>query len=209
MMETKLEYYFKKIKEFPLPEIFAVKDVCNIHKKKTELLEKLCKNEAVVIDKSTKVKEGVVIEGPVWIGKNCVIGPHAFIRKGTIIGDNCEIGRIEIKGSVIMNNVKAHHHGYIGDSVIGDGVNVGAGVVFTNFKLHGADIVVEGKNIGRKFGAIVGDNTSIGCNTVTAPGTFIGPDVWIYSLCSLNGFIPKNSIVKHKPVHEVVDKQLG
>ena len=103
------------------------------------------------IDNGTKIGTFVEIQKNTFIGKNCKIGPHAYIRKGTIIGDNCEIGRAEVKGSVIMNGVKAHHHCYIGDSIIGDNVNIGAGVVLTNFKLGGKMIKLGDVEIGRKF----------------------------------------------------------
>lgn len=202
-METKPGYYFKKISEFNFPDIFAVKNVWETLEKKNEFL----KDKDTVIDPTTKIKEGVVIEGPVYIGKNCTIGPHAYIRKNTIIGDNCKIGRMEIKSSIIMNNVKAHHTGYIGDSIIGEGTNIGAGVVLTNYKLGGRVIKLGDIELGKKFGAVIGDHTSIGCNTTTMPGTFIGHNVWIYPLCTVNGFVPENTIVKHKQPHEVVEKK--
>ena len=174
-IEFDVNYYFVK-KEFPFKELFSSNDVTLFLKEK----ERFLTGDSVFVDPSTHVKEGVVIEGPVWIGKNCVIGPHAYIRKGTIIGDNCEIGRAEIKNSILLDGVKAHHHCYIGDSIIGNHVNVGAGVILSNFKFEGAEIKVDGKSLGRKFGAVIGDNVNIGCNAVLAPGTFVGANVWIY-----------------------------
>ena len=218
-METEPKYYFKKIREFPFPELFNAKKVWEILGKKDGVLKKLkSKVDVKVLDdvhisgdvvilEGTVLKPGTVIEGPVYIGKDCVIGPHAYIRKNTIIGNNCEIGRMEVKGSVIMNNVKAHHHGYIGDSIVGDSVNIGAGVVLTNFKFGGSDIKLGEINLGRKFGAVLGDGTSLGCNTCTMPGTFIGPETWIYPNCNVNGFVPENMIVKHKQPHEIVGKK--
>jgi bifunctional UDP-N-acetylglucosamine pyrophosphorylase/glucosamine-1-phosphate N-acetyltransferase len=218
-METKPEYYFKKIKGFPVKEIFNTNSVIDILKKKDEFLSKLSTkvegwidsnsnwSGKIFVGKDTIIKHGVTIEGPVYIGKNCKIGPGAYIRKNTIIGDCCELGRIEIKGSVIMNNVKAHHHGYIGDSIIGDEVNIGAGVVLTNFKFGGKMIRWGDIEIGRKFGAVIGDESSIGCNTCTMPGTFLGPNVWVYPNCNVSGFVPKNMIIKHKQPHELVEKK--
>jgi NDP-sugar pyrophosphorylase family protein len=215
-METKPGYYFKKIKEFPVAGLFSVSNVLEIFKKRDEFLSQIKKpkiegwidetshwNGNIVVGKDTRIFHSV-IEGPVWIGENCRIGPNAHIRKGTIIGNNCEIGKIEIKGSILMNNVKAHHHGYIGDSILGDSVNVGAGVVTTNLKLSGEAI---GKTGMKKIGAIIGDNVHLGSNVTTTPGTFIGPETWIYPNVILRGFVPENKIVKHKPVYEIVEKK--
>lgn len=216
MMETKVEYYFKKIKEFPLAELFETKDVSEVFKKRDEFINALKKPKidgwidetshwtgSVAVGKGTRVFHSV-IEGPVWIGENCRIGPNAHLRKGTIIGDNCEIGKTEIKGSILMNNVKSHHHGYIGDSILGDSVNVGAGVVTTNLKLSGAPEKYTGM---KKIGAIVGDNVHLGSNITTTPGTFIGPDSWIYPNVILRGFVAADKIVKNKPSYEIIDKK--
>ena len=203
-MDLSIDYFFRK-KDFPFKEIFDAENVLSILKIKDEILSK--QTEKVFIDPSTTVKEGVVIEGRVYIGKNCVIGPHAYIRNGTIIGDNCGIGRAEIKNSVIMNGSKVPHHCYIGDSVLGCDVNMGAGTVLANFKFEGKDIIVDGMNVGRKFGAIIGDDVSIGCNTTCSPGTLIGPNTWTYQLSSIRGFIPEDSIVKCRIEQEIVEKK--
>ena len=200
-------------------DIFDNQNVFDIMKSKDRILDSLAMDinaeipadteisGDVVIMPGVKIKPGVVIEGPVYIGKNSVIGPHAFIRRGTIIGENCEIGRAEIKGSVLMNNVKAHHHCYVGDSVIGNDVNIGAGVVLANFKFEGSDVIIDGKTAGKKFGAVLGDCASVGCNTTCAPGTLIGAGCWIYPLSLVRGFVPENSIFKCRVEQEIVKKR--
>ncbi|MCD6547695.1 MAG: glucose-1-phosphate thymidylyltransferase [Nanoarchaeota archaeon] len=212
-METKPSYFFKKIKDFCFPEIFDVENVWEILKKKNEVLSKL-KPEIkgslgknvhfegnVVIEEGTRVLHNCIIEGPVFIGKNCVIGPNAHIRGSTMVGDNCKIGKAEIKGSVIMNNVRADHFGYVGDSVLGDSSHLGAGVVTANFRFDGKNVKVNGKDIGlRKFGAVVGDNTQVGVNATLFPGTLIGSNSWIYPGAIVRGFIPENVIVKHNEI---------
>ncbi len=214
-METKLSYYFKKIKEFPFPEIFDVETILEILKKKDELLSKFEKSEIkgslgknvhfdgiVIIEQGSRILHNSIIEGPVYIGKNCVIGPSAHIRGGTVIGNNCKIGKAEIKGCVIMNNVRADHFGYIGDSILGDSTHLGAGVVTANLRFdnkptHGL----------RKLGVVLGDNSQIGVNSTTLPGTFIGPNTWIYPGAVVRCFVPENSILKWKPDLEIIEKK--
>lgn len=212
-MEMSPKYYFKKIKEFPFPEIFNVKNVWEALIKKDEILSKfensrmkgsLGKNvhfeKVVIVEEGSRVLHNSIIEGPVYIGKNCVIGPSAHIRKNTIIGNNCKIGKTEVKGCVIMNNVRADHFGYVGDSILGDSSHFGAGVVVANLRFDGRNVI---GNL-RKFGAVVGDNTQIGANATIFPKTFIGPNCWIYPGVCVKGFVPKNKIVKQ---NEIVDRK--
>ena len=216
-MSAKPDFYFKKIKEFPFPEIFDVKNVWEILKKKDEVLSKFKKSEIkgtmgknvhfegiVIIEQGSRILHNSIIEGPVYIGKNCTIGPSAHIRGGTIIGDNCKVGKAEIKGSVVMNNVRADHFGYIGDSILGDNSHLGAGAVTANFRFDNKNVE---KTELRKFGVVLGDNSQIGVNATTLPGTFIGPNSWIYPASIVRDFIPENSILKWKPELEVVEKK--
>lgn len=203
-METKPDYYFKNISQSPFKEIFNVNFIWEVLKRKDDFLEEVSGGNAVV-DPTVEIKEGCVIEKPCWIGENCVIGPSAYIRKNTVIGKNCKI-RGEVKNSVICDNTNIPHHSYVGDSVFGSNVNFAAGAITTNFKFDGSNIEVKGKNLGRKFGAVIGDNVKVGSNVVTAPGTFIGPDTWIYPLSFVRGFVPENSIIKNKPNLEIVKK---
>lgn len=135
----------------------------------------------VIIGKNTIVKSGSYIEGPVVIGENCAIGPNCFIRPNTSIGNNCRIGLSEIKNSIIMDNVTSKHFAYIGESIIGENVNIGAGSVIadlrhdnTNVKSLYDEQLVD--TYRRKFGAVIGDNTKLGINTSVYPGRKIWPD---------------------------------
>jgi len=145
------------------------------------------------VGKGTVVRPYSVIEDS-YVGENCVIGPHAYVRKGCIILDEVQIGRAEVKGSILMKGVKAHHHSYVGDSILGERVNVAAGFITANLRFDGKDVKVEGHETGlRKFGAILGDEVKTGVNAVTLPGTLVGPESWIYPLTIVGGFHPRGS----------------
>jgi UDP-N-acetylglucosamine diphosphorylase / glucose-1-phosphate thymidylyltransferase / UDP-N-acetylgalactosamine diphosphorylase / glucosamine-1-phosphate N-acetyltransferase / galactosamine-1-phosphate N-acetyltransferase len=137
---------------------------------------------AVRIEKGALIKSGSYIEGPVCIKENSVIGPNAFVRGRTIIGINSKIGNgVEIKNSIINDNVNVAHLSYIGDSIIDDNCNIGAGTVFANLRFdnQNVNVLVKDKKIdtGRiKFGSILGENVSIGVNCSLMPGTTISSD---------------------------------
>jgi bifunctional UDP-N-acetylglucosamine pyrophosphorylase/glucosamine-1-phosphate N-acetyltransferase len=101
---------------------------------------------------------GTYIKGNVIIGENCLIGPNCYLRGNTSIGNGCHIGQaVEIKNSVIMDNAKVPHLSYIGDSVIGENSNLGAGTITANLKHDNKNVrsVVKGKIVDtgrRKFG---------------------------------------------------------
>jgi UDP-N-acetylglucosamine diphosphorylase/glucosamine-1-phosphate N-acetyltransferase len=136
---------------------------------------------AVSIGKGTTVKPGSVIEGPVYIGENCDIGPNCWIRPYSVIGDGCKVGQgSEIKGSILMNGAKAPHQNYVGDSVVGEGANLGCGTVTANFRHDGGNhcSMVNGKLVDtgrRKLGAIIGDDVHTGIHTSIYPGRKLWP----------------------------------
>jgi bifunctional UDP-N-acetylglucosamine pyrophosphorylase/glucosamine-1-phosphate N-acetyltransferase len=139
-------------------------------------------NGKVIIEKGSVIKNGVRIEGPAYIGKDCVIGPNAFIRKYTCIGDGCRVGQaVEIKNSIIGQGTFVPHLSYVGDSVIGDNCNFGARTIVANLRHDGANVktMVKGELIDtkrRKFGAVIGDNVKAGIGTLIYPGRKIWPD---------------------------------
>ncbi|HJX12348.1 MAG TPA: bifunctional sugar-1-phosphate nucleotidylyltransferase/acetyltransferase [Dehalococcoidales bacterium] len=137
----------------------------------------------VVIGKGTAVRSGAYIVGPVIIGEDCEVGPNCYIRPSTAIGDGCHIGAaVEIKNSIIMRGTKVPHHNYVGDSVIGEECNLGAGTKIANLRLDKKNIFAGGIDTGRrKLGAIIGDrvetgiNASINVGAIIGNNTFIGP----------------------------------
>lgn len=135
--------------------------------------------DLISIGKETVIEPGAYIEGPTVIGSGCQIRHSAYIRGNVITGDRCVIGHSsEIKHSIFLNDAKAPHFNYVGDTILGNHVNLGAGVICANFRLDHGEVVVEiGKEQHRtgtkKFGAIIGDGSQIGCNSVTNPGVLL------------------------------------
>ncbi|NGX56535.1 MAG: Bifunctional protein GlmU [Candidatus Anoxychlamydiales bacterium] len=157
----------------------------------------------ISIGKNTLIEPGAYIKGPCIIGDNCEIRHSAYIRGNVIVGNNCIIGHsTEIKNSIFLNNTSAAHFAYIGDSIIGNNVNIGAGVKLANSRLDKKNIKIRENSISlfdtkrNKLGSIIGDNTQIGCNSVLNPGTLIEKDAIIYGSINVSGYIPKKSIVK-------------
>ena len=133
--------------------------------------------------KGTEILSGTYIKGNVVIGENCSIGPNCYLRGNTSIGNGCHIGQaVEIKNSIIMDNARVPHLSYIGDSVIGEDSNLGAGTITANLrhdnKNVGSDVKGEIVDTGRrKFGTIIADDVHTGINTVIYPGRKIWPGV--------------------------------
>ncbi len=134
----------------------------------------------VEIGEGTVVRSGSYIIGPVKIGKNSRIGPNCLIRPYTSIGDNCHIGNaVEVKNSIIMDSSNTPHLNYVGDSIIGENSNLGAGTITANLRHDRGNIKVEIKgkleDSGRhKLGAIIGHNVKTGINVSIYPGRKIG-----------------------------------
>ena len=163
-------------------------------------------DEFVWVGKGTKIEKTVLVKGPAIIGHDCEIRQCAFIRENVIIGNECIIGNsTELKNSLLFNKVQVPHFNYVGDSILGYKAHLGAGVICSNLKSDGTAVkLVHGNgfiNTGlRKFGAIVGDNVEVGCNSVLNPGTVIGRSSIIYPLTSVRGYIPENHILKNNNV---------
>jgi bifunctional UDP-N-acetylglucosamine pyrophosphorylase/glucosamine-1-phosphate N-acetyltransferase len=135
----------------------------------------------VAIGPGTRILPGVFIEGNVVIGADCKIGPNCYLRGNTSIGDRCHIGQsVEIKNSLILSSTNVGHLSYVGDSVLGERVNLGAGTTTSNLRHDGGNhrsmvggvLVDTGR---RKFGTIVGDGVHTGIQTTIYPGRKFWP----------------------------------
>ncbi len=146
-----------------------------------EVEENVVIKGSVAIGKNTVIKSGSYIVGPVIIGQNCKIGPNCYIRPYTAIGDGCHIGNaVEVKNCIIMKGSKLPHHNYVGDSIIGEECNFGAGTKVANLRLDKKEIWVADINTGRrKLGAIIGDRVETGINASINVGSLIGNNTFI------------------------------
>jgi bifunctional UDP-N-acetylglucosamine pyrophosphorylase/glucosamine-1-phosphate N-acetyltransferase len=143
------------------------------------------------IGRGTRIRSGSYIEGPVIIGEGCDIGPNCFIRPVTAIEDGCHIGSaVEIKNSIIMKGTKVPHQNYVGDSIMGENCNLGAGTKIANLRLDKKDAI---DGCRRKLGAIFGDNVSTGINSCINVGTHIGDNSIVGPGAVASGDIGPNS----------------
>ncbi len=140
----------------------------------------IIKNE-IALHNSAVVEEGAVIKGPALISEGCFIGAGSYLRDGVFLGKNVSIGPgCEIKSSIIFTGSRIAHFNFIGDSIIGNDVNFEAGAVGANHYNERKDKIIYIKynsdiiNTGvQKFGALVGDHSRIGANSVLSPGTIL------------------------------------
>lgn len=134
---------------------------------------------SVAVGKGTIIRSGAYITGPVIIGNNCDIGPNCYIRSATTIGNNVRIGNaVEVKNSIVMNGTHIGHLSYVGDSIIGERCNFGAGTKVANLRHDNRTIMVElaGKRFNsgrRKLGVIMGDYVHTGINSMMNVGATI------------------------------------
>ena len=181
-------------------------------------LHNLCKGVAwvgadVFIGEGTVLEDGVMIKGPAIIGRNCQVRHNAYLREHVIVGDNCVVGNsTELKHALLFNHSQAPHYNYIGDSILGYKAHLGAGVKISNLKVIRNTVMVEhqGQRIEtglRKFGALIGDRTEIGCNAVLNPGSILGRDSLVYPNVNWRGVLPSGHIAKNRAPVEVVERK--
>jgi len=140
---------------------------------------------AVTVAESARVRSGAYVEGPVFIGEGSDVGPNCYIRAFTSIGEGVRIGNgCEVKNSLVMDGVHVGHLSYIGDSVIGEGCNLGAGTVTANLRLDDGSVKMLVKGVvvdsgRRKLGVVLGDGVKSGIGALFMPGVKVGCNSWI------------------------------
>ncbi len=158
--------------------------------------------EHILIEEEALVEPGAYIAGPAIIGRGAVVRHGAYVRGNTLAGRGSVIGHAtETKNTIFLPESKAAHFAYVGDSILGNRVNLGAGTKLANFRLGGGTIKlrIERELISterNKLGAILGDDCQLGCNCVCNPGTLLGPRCAVRPLTNVQGYHPARSQLK-------------
>ncbi len=166
--------------------------------------------EHIWVAKNAKVAPTAFLNGPLIINEEAEIRHCAFIRGNAIVGKGAVVGNsTELKNVVLFNKVQVPHYNYVGDSILGYKSHMGAGSITSNVKSDKTLVVVKGgsEEIAtglKKFGAMLGDEVEVGCNSVLNPGTVVGRNSNIYPLSMVRGVVPAKSIYKNK--NEIVEK---
>lgn len=160
--------------------------------------------ENVWIAKNANVFPSAYVNGPCIIDEDAEVRHCAFIRGNAIVGKGAVVGNsTELKNVILFNKVQVPHYNYVGDSILGFKAHMGAGSITSNVKSDKTLVIVknDSENIEtglKKFGAMLGDNVEVGCNSVLNPGTVIGRGSNIYPTSSVRGVVPANSIYKNQ-----------
>ncbi|MCI9435169.1 MAG: hypothetical protein HFI86_07870 [Bacilli bacterium] len=232
-MNFKIDYYFTEIEN---DEIFyklinnkkEVLEIFDASYKFIEAIKEKNKQEintnkigenvkiigSVYIGEGTEIGHNCIIEGPVYIGKHCKLLYNAYIRPGTILGNDCVIGfSTEVKHTIMRDGSKVSDLAFVGDSIIGKNSRIGSGVIVANRGFNQSDIIIKDEdknpiNLKRDvMGIILGDNSRIGSNATTSPGTFIGKFTWIFPHTCIHGFIPSEKKVYDKQNLVFIDNE--
>lgn len=176
----------------------------------------------IFIAEGARIEPGAYVHGPAYIGPNVVVRHGAFVRENVILLEGAILGHAsEAKNSLFLPNAHAPHFNYVGDSILGHGVNLGAGTKLSNLGMlseKGTDgkrpsiqIPIHDQQYDTglaKLGAILGDGAQTGCNSVLNPGCLIGTNTLIYANLSLRkGYHPPNSIVKLRQTVRTIERR--
>ena len=169
--------------------------------------------DRVYVAPGAVIEANAVVKGPAWIGSGTVVRSGAYVRENVIVGSDCVLGNSsEFKNCVLFNRCEVPHFNYVGDSILGFRAHLGAGVICSNVRLDRETVKVRGEggfiDTGlRKFGAVIGDRTEIGCNAVLSPGSILGRDAIVYPLTSWQGVLPARHIAKSHGEMHIVERR--
>lgn len=171
----------------------------------------------IAIGGGTRVEPGAGIKGPCIIGSQCEVRQGTYFRGDVITGDRGTF-RGEVKNTVMMDEATFPHPGYVGDSLCGYRTHFGNQATSANLGIYyhvggKGNVTVEiggvTYDLGRaKVGIVMGDHAQVGCNSVSDPGTFLGPRTIVYALSRINkGFYGPDEVLKNKPMeHGVIER---
>ena len=149
------------------------------------------------------IESGAMVKEPAIIGDHCEVRQGAYMRGYCLLGKRCVLGHTtEVKHSIFLNDAKAGHFAYLGDSILGGDANLGAGTKFANLRFLGGTVTIRTEDGTldsglRKLGAILGDRVQTGCNSVTNPGTLIGPEgILMPNTTAPSGFHPARKVIR-------------
>ena len=159
--------------------------------------------DRILLGKGVLVESGAFIKSPAIIGDRTEIRQGAYLRGYCLAGAGCVIGHVtEVKHTIFLDDAKAGHFAYLGDSILGNEVNLGAGTKLANLRFLGGEVQVRTAHgtisTGlRKLGAILGDQTQTGCNSVTNPGALLGPKSMVMPNTTVgSGYHEKGSLIR-------------
>ena len=153
----------------------------------------------VLVEEGAHVRTGSTVEGPTIIGREAQIGPNCYIRPATSIGPGAKVGNAcEVKNSILMAGTHVPHQNYVGDSILGERCNLGAGTKVANLRLDESNVHVvwKGSDVDtglRKLGVIMGDDVKVGINASIDAGTIIGEESFIGPGATVRGNVAPRS----------------
>jgi len=163
----------------------------------------ILKGNRIKIGRGVLIEPGAYINSPTIIGDQSEVRHGAYMRGDCLVGRNCVVGHVtEVKHTIFLDGAKAGHFAYLGDSILGNQVNLGAGTKLANLRFIKGDvtIAIPGSVIKsglRKLGAILGDYVQTGCNTVTNPGTLLGKKSMVTPNTTVpSGYHPDSSLIR-------------
>lgn len=161
----------------------------------------LCIVGDVFIHPSVELPSFGSIRGPAFIGEDCELRPGVYIRGHVIAGKGCVLGNsCEFKNCLLFDQVQVPHFSYVGDSILGNRTHLGAGVICSNLRLDQKHVKITNPdgiqlNSGlRKLGAILGDDSEVGCNTVLNPGSILGKRALVMPSMAFRGTLAGNRV---------------
>jgi len=166
----------------------------------------------VYVAETARVRSGAYIEGPVFIDDAADVGPNCFIRAYTSIGKHARVGNAcEVKNSVIMDGTHVGHLSYVGDSILGEKCNLGAGTITANLRFDDGHVKMMIKDAvldtgRRKLGVVLGDNVKTGVGALLMPGVKVGNDSWVGPGLILERDLPANSVAVVKQSWDRYDR---